>query len=219
MTLLSTVTVCDHPLVQHHLARLRHKETTPEQFRITLSRLGLFLMMRATDDLPTSPVVVETPLTQATCYALSPETPILIVPILRAGLSLSDLALEMMPTASVYHIGLYRDETTLQPVVYYNKLPLNIDYGSARIFILDPMLATGGSASAAIEILQQCGAKPEHIRFVSLVAAPEGIEYLTQRHPKVCIFTSVVDQGLNEKGYIVPGLGDAGDRTFGTVVG
>jgi uracil phosphoribosyltransferase len=130
---------------------------------------------------------------------------------------LADVAMDVLPSASVYHIGLYRDEETLKPVTYYNKLPSNLDYSHARIFLLDPMLATGGSAVAAAEIIQKLGVKPENITFVCVIAAPEGIENLTKNFPGVKIYTGSVDERLNEKAYIVPGLGDAGDRTFGTV--
>jgi uracil phosphoribosyltransferase len=148
---------------------------------------------------------------------LSPDVPIIIAPILRAGLILSELATNIVPTASVYHIGLYRDEETFKPVTYYNKLPSTIDYSVARVFILDPMLATGGSAVAAVDMIKKLGADVANIRFVSVISAPEGIRNLTDNHPGVRIFTGSVDERLNDKAYIVPGLGDAGDRTFGTV--
>jgi uracil phosphoribosyltransferase len=143
--------------------------------------------------------------------------PILIAPILRAGLILSELAIDIIPTASVYHIGLYRDEETFKPVTYYNKLPSTIDYSVARVFVLDPMLATGGSAVAALDIIKKLGTNVSNICFVSIIAAPEGIAHLTEQHPGVRIHTGSVDERLNDKAYIVPGLGDAGDRTFGTM--
>lgn len=211
------VTVCNHPLVQHNLSILRDKNTSTEQFRTTMSRLGKFLLMQATEDLPTTRSIVETPITKAECKVLSPDVPILIAPILRAGLILSELAIDIIPTASVYHIGLYRDEETFKPVTYYNKLPSTIDYSVARIFVLDPMLATGGSAVAAVDIIKELGTKVSNIRFVSIIAAPEGIAHLTEQHPGIQIFTGSVDERLNDKAYIVPGLGDAGDRTFGTM--
>jgi uracil phosphoribosyltransferase len=211
------VTVSTHPLVQHNLSILRDKNTSVEQFRTTMSRVAKLIFADATRDLPLSKTIIETPITKAECRVLSSDTPILIAPILRAGLILSEVAIELLPTASVYHIGLYRDEETFKPVTYYNKLPSTIDYSSARIFVVDPMLATGGSAVAAVDIMKKLGTHAENIRFVSVLAAPEGIENLTQQHPGVRIFTGAVDERLNDKAYIVPGLGDAGDRTFGTV--
>lgn len=210
------VTVCEHPLVQHNLAILRDHGTPPEQFRDTMRRLGRFIFMEATRDLPTSRTIVETPLTKTECRMLSPDVPILIAPILRAGLMLSEPAIDIVPTASVYHIGLYRDEETLKPVTYYNKLPSTLDYSVARVFIMDPMLATGGSAVAAVDMIQALGAGSAQICFVCIIAAPEGIERLTSRHPGIRVLTCAVDERLNERAYIVPGLGDAGDRTFGT---
>ncbi len=211
------VTVCDHPLVAHNLSILRDKNTSTEQFRATMTRLGKFIFMAATADLPMTRTIVETPLTKAECKMLSPEVPILIAPILRAGLILSELAIDIVPSASVYHIGLYRDEETFQPVTYYNKLPSTIDYSVARIFVLDPMLATGGSAVAAVDIIKKLGTDVANITFVSIIAAPEGIQHLTEQHPGIRIYTGSVDERLNDKAYIVPGLGDAGDRTFGTM--
>lgn len=212
-----TVTVCDHPLVQHNLSILRDKATSNELFRMAMSRIGGFVFQEAARDLPLTKTIVETPLCKTEASILSPEVPIIISPILRAGLMLADVAIQLLPSASVYHIGLYRDEETLKPVTYYNKLPSNLDYGSARIFLLDPMLATGGSAVAAVDIIQQLGVKPENIRFISVISAPEGIKHLSGSYPGIRIFTGSVDERLNEKAYIVPGLGDAGDRTFGTV--
>lgn len=212
-----SVTVCNHPLVKHNLTILRDKNTSTETFRATMGRLGRYLIQEATQDLPLAKTIVETPLTKAECSILSPDVPIIVAPILRAGLILSEIAIEMIPTASVYHIGLYRDEETLKPVTYYNKLPSSIDYTVAQIFLLDPMLATGGSAVAAMDIIKKLGTRAENIRFVSMLSAPEGIENLTTHHPGVRIYTGAIDERLNDKGYIVPGLGDAGDRTFGTV--
>lgn len=211
------VKVSNHPLVYHNLSILRDKNTSTEQFRATMHRLGKLVFVDATADLPMSKTIVETPITKTECRILSPEVPILVAPILRAGLILSELAIDILPTASVYHIGLYRDEETFKPVTYYNKLPSTIDYSVAQIFILDPMLATGGSAVAAVDIIKKLGVQASNIRFVSIIAAPEGIAHLTEQHPGVRVYTAAVDERLNEKAYIVPGLGDAGDRTFGTV--
>lgn len=211
------VTVCDHPLVQHNLSVLRDKNTPTELFRAAMNKVGLFLFQAASADLPLAKTIVETPLCKTETQILSPDVPIIIVPILRAGLILSEVAIQVLPTASVYHIGLYRDEETFKPVTYYNKLPSNVDYGKARIFVVDPMLATGGSAVAAVNIIKQLGTDVANIRFVCTIAAPEGIEHLTGQHPGIRIFTGSVDERLNDRAYIVPGLGDAGDRTFGTV--
>ena len=167
--------------------------------------------------MPVSKSLTDTPVGKAETCVLSPGIPLLITPILRAGLMMCDAALDLLPMASVYHVGLYRDEETLRPITYYNKLPSTIDYGQARVFVLDPMLATGGSAVAALDIISKLGVSESHIYFVCLIAAPEGIANLTQHYPQVQIYTAAVDERLNDKAYIVPGLGDAGDRTFGTV--
>lgn len=212
-----SVTVCNHPLVSHNLTVLRDQHTSNENFRAAMSRIGHILFQQATVDLPTTSTITETPLCKAETQILCPDIPIIIAPILRAALMLGDVAVEVLPTASVYHIGLYRDEETHKPITYYNKLPSTIDYEKARIFVLDPMLATGGSAVAAVDIIKALGTKADNIRFVCVIAAPEGIENLTRHHPGIKIFTAAVDERLNEKAYIVPGLGDAGDRAFGTV--
>lgn len=210
-------TVCSHPLAQQYLSVLRSRQCDNERFRLTLGRMARLLTLEAARDLPLAPALVETPVARAECQTLAPDTPILIAPILRAGLALADAALDLMPEASVYHIGLYRDETTLTPVTYYNKLPDAIDYSRAQVFVLDPMLATGGSAVAAIEMILRLGVSLDRLRFVCVMAAPEGMAHVRAHYPGVRIITAAIDKRLNEKGYIVPGLGDAGDRTFGTV--
>lgn len=212
----SAVTVCKHPVVQHHLSILRDKDTPTDAFRAAMRRIGQFVLQEATHDLPLSEAVIQTPLCQTQAATLSPEVPIIVAPILRAALMLGDVAVDFLPTARVYHIGLYRDEETHQPVAYYNKLPSGLAYTQAQVYVLDPMLATGGSGIAAVDIFKKLGTPPENIRFVCMIAAPEGIQALTQAHPGVRIYTAAVDQKLNEKAYIVPGLGDAGDRAFGT---
>ncbi len=212
-----SVTVCNHPLVQHNISILRDKSTSTELFRLALKRVGWFIFQEAAKDLPLTKTILETPICKTEANILSPNVPIIVAPILRAGLILGEIATEVMPSASVYHIGLYRDEETFTPVTYYNKLPSHIDYASARIFVLDPMLATGGSAVAAVDIIKKLGVRVENIRFVSILAAPEGIENLTNCHAGLRIFTGTVDDRLNDKAYIIPGLGDAGDRAFGTV--
>lgn len=211
------VTLCEHPLLQHNLSILRDSNTSHERFRNAVRRVSSFLLQEATRNLPLTKSYVETPISKAETKILSPEIPIIITPILRAGLMICDVAMELIPSASVYHVGLYRDEETLRPITYYNKLPSNIDYSQARIFLLDPMLATGGSAVAAVDIVNRLGVQQSNISFVCILSAPEGIENLTSRYPEIKIFTAAVDERLNDKAYIVPGLGDAGDRMFGTV--
>lgn len=212
-----SVTVCDHPLVQHNLSIIRSHTTSQELFRIAMRRVSQFILQEATRQLPLIKTFIETPITKAETKTLSPDIPIIITPILRAGLVMSDVMMELIPSASVYHIGLYRDEETLRPVTYYNKLPSTIDYSQARIFVLDPMLATGGSVLAAIDIMCKLGVSENNITFACIIAAPEGIEVVTDARPGVKIVTGVIDECLNDKAYIVPGLGDAGDRVFGTL--
>ncbi len=204
------VRVSNHPLIQHKLTLLRDKRTEPKKFRELVREIAILLAYEATQDLAVEQVEVETPLATAPGYEL--REPIGLVPILRAGLGMVEGIWEMMPSAEVWHIGLYRDERTLRPVEYYNKLPVAPTVHVC--LILDPMLATGGSAVATVDILKRWGA--QRIKFVGLIAAPEGIERLSSAHPDVPIHLAAVDERLNEIGYIVPGLGDAGDRQFGT---
>jgi uracil phosphoribosyltransferase len=199
-----------HPLVQHKLTRLRDKNTNPKKFRELVRELGALLTYEATSDLAVSPVKIQTPLTETKGFTLREK--IGLVPILRAGLGMVEGVWELMPSAEVWHIGLYRDERTLKPVAYYNRLPVAPTV--AVCLILDPMLATGGSAVATVNILKAWGVKK--IKFVGLIAAPEGIARLHEAHPDVPIHLAAIDDHLNENGYIVPGLGDAGDRQFGT---
>lgn len=199
-----------HPLVKHKLTLLRDVATKPKKFRQLVRELAMLLCYEATADLRVRPLTVQTPMGVAPGVEL--EETIGLIPILRAGLGMVEGIWEMMPGAEVWHIGLYRDEETLQPVSYYNKLPT-----SPRVqvcLVLDPMLATGGSAVATVDILKKWGA--ERIKFVGLLAAPEGIERLHSAHPDVDIHIAHIDERLNDIGYIVPGLGDAGDRQFGT---
>ncbi|GAB4209422.1 MAG: uracil phosphoribosyltransferase [Roseiflexaceae bacterium] len=202
--------VSQHPLVQHKLTLLRRTVTESKKFRELVHELAQFLLYEATMDLELEPVAIETPLAPLTGQRIAAH--IGLFPILRAGLGMVDPILELIPTAHVWHLGLYRDHKTLEPVTYYNKLPPQADVDLC--LILDPMLATGGSAVAAVDILKRWGAK--RIKFLGLIAAPEGVETLSQAHPDVPIHLAAVDSHLNEKGYIVPGLGDAGDRQFGT---
>ena len=207
---MSTVHASNHPLVAHKLSRLRDKNTEPKKFRELVREIAGLLAYEATADLQTTPIEIETPLTKMTAHQL--EEKIGLVPILRAGLGMVEGIWELMPSAEVWHIGLYRDEHTLQPVEYYNKLP--IDPRVSVCLILDPMLATGGSATATADILKRWGVKK--IKFVGLIAAPEGIKAMQSAHPDIDIFIAAIDSHLNERAYIVPGLGDAGDRQFGT---
>lgn len=207
---MSQVFISKHPLVAHKLAKLRSTQTEPKKFRELVREITILLAYEATADLQIQPVQVQTPL------GIAPGAELLekigLVPILRAGLGMVEGIWEMMPSAEVWHIGIYRDEKTLKPVQYYNKLPT--EPRVAVCLILDPMLATGGSAVATVDILKQWGVK--RIKFVGLIGAPEGIQNMQQHHPDVPIHLAAVDDHLNEIGYIVPGLGDAGDRQFGT---
>jgi uracil phosphoribosyltransferase len=199
-----------HPLVLHKLTILRDKSTEPRKFRELVSEISALLTYEATADLETSPREVETPMGKTTGGEMKQN--IGLVPILRAGLGMVDGVWDLMPDAQVWHIGLYRDEKTLQPVQYYNKLPTAPTVGVC--LVLDPMLATGGSAAATISILKEWGVKK--IKYVGLLGAPEGIAHLAKEHPDVPIYLGAIDGHLNDIGYIVPGLGDAGDRQFGT---
>ena len=206
------VLIFDHPLIQHKLSVLRDKNTGTKDFRELVREIAMLMMYEATRDLPLVSKIVETPVGKADCKCISGKT-LAFVPVLRAGLGMLDGALAMVPAAKVGHIGLYRNEETLEPVEYYCKLPQDI--GSRDVFVLDPMLATGGSAIAAIDLIKKRG--PRSIKFLCIICAPEGLEALKKAHPDVDIFCAGMDSHLNEHGYIVPGLGDAGDRIFGTL--
>ncbi len=207
---IKNLIIVDHPLAKRDLTILRDKNTTPLEFRNAIKRISSVLITAVTKNFELKEIKVQTPLEKTTGYKLNHE--VVIVPILRAGLTLVDPFLEMIPDASVGHIGLYRDEETLKPVDYYLKLPKNIK--RAKVLIIDPMLATGGSATAAITFLKERGAKD--ITLVCLVAAPEGVTKVYSEHKDVKIYSIALDRTLNDRGYILPGLGDAGDRTFGT---
>jgi uracil phosphoribosyltransferase len=205
-----TLHVSRHPAVLHKLAILRDEQTEPKKFREVVRELSWLLGYEALADARVRPLTIRTPL--ETIEANELDDRIGLVPILRAGLGMVDAMLELMPTAQVWHLGLFRDERTLRPVEYYNRLP---DSATVDLcLILDPMLATGGSATAAIEVLKRWGAV--RIKLVNLIAAPEGVQAVTNAHPDVHIYCAALDRQLNEKGYILPGLGDAGDRQFGT---
>jgi uracil phosphoribosyltransferase len=199
-----------HPLVAHKLTKLRSKDTEPKKFRELIREISALLTYEATQDIINDPITVATPLMPAPGYQLKEK--IGLVPILRSGLGMVEGVWELMPSAEVWHIGLYRDEDTLQPVEYYNKLP--IEPTVSICLILDPMLATGGSAVVTIDILKKWGVSK--IKFVGVIAAPEGISALHSSHPDVPIHLAAIDDGLNDVGFILPGLGDAGDRQFGT---
>ena len=207
---MSNVYESQHPLVKHKLSRLRDIKTEPKKFRELVREIAALLAYEATADLATMPRELETPLARITGQELQEK--IGLVPILRAGLGLVEGFWELMPSAEVWHIGLYRDEHTLRPVEYYNKLPTEPTVSVC--LILDPMLATGGSATATASVLKKWGVKK--IKFVGLIAAPEGIKAMQEQHPDIDIHIAAIDERLNERAYIVPGLGDAGDRQFGT---
>lgn len=203
--------ILNHPLVEHKISILRRKDTSTKEFRELISELAMFLCYEALKDAELKDVEVETPITKTIGHVID-ENNYAFVPILRAGMGMVDGVLQVMPNAKIGHIGLYRNEETLEPVEYYCKLPNNIE--SKTVIILDPMLATGGSGSEAISMIKKRGVK--HIKFLSIIAAPVGLERIQKDHPDVEIYTAYKDSHLNENGYIVPGLGDAGDRIFGT---
>ena len=207
----NNVHILDHPLTRHKLAIIRNKDTDTKQFREIVKELATLMAYESFKDVPTQEIEVETPL-EKTSQTVVKENSIAIVPILRAGLGMVDGILSLFPAAKVGHIGLYRDETTLEPQEYYCKLPQNIE--QKVVMVVDPMLATGGSACDAIKMLKKRGCKK--IKLMSIIAAPEGVQKVAETHPDVEIFVSTLDRCLNEHGYILPGLGDAGDRIFGT---
>ena len=208
---MSKVVVMDHPLIQHKIGILRKTETGSKDFRTLIGEIAMLECYEATRNLPLADVEVETPICKAVVKELKGKK-LAIVPILRAGLGMVDGMLTMIPAAKVGHIGLYRDEETLEPVEYFCKLPA--DCANREVFVVDPMLATGGSAAEAIQMLKNKGVK--NIHFMCIIAAPEGVKQMQEAHPDVDIVIGALDNHLNEKGYIVPGLGDAGDRIFGT---
>ena len=202
--------VLEHPLITHKLTQMRKKETGTKDFRQNLDEIAGLMAYEITTDLPLEPVQIETPVQTCNTFTLGKE--IVLVPILRAGLGMVNGICNLIPTVKIAHVGLYRDEETLEPHTYFEKYPKTIHDGI--VMIVDPMLATGGSACAAIEMVKRQGAK--NIRLVCLVGAPEGVAAVEKEHPDVDIYLAALDEKLNEKGYIVPGLGDAGDRIFGT---
>lgn len=208
---MSKVCIFDHPLIQHKLSVLRDKNTSSKEFRELISEIAMLMCFEATRDLPLEEVTVETPVAVAMCHRLAGKK-LAIVPILRAGLGMVDGMVSLIPNAKVGHIGLFRDPETHEPVKYYYKMPADI--AERDIIVVDPMLATGGSASAAIQFLKDDGVK--HIKLMCIIGCPEGIARMQADHPDVDIYVAACDERLNEHAYIVPGLGDAGDRIFGT---
>ena len=207
---MSKVTVLSHPLIDHKMAQVRDKNTSTKAFRETVSEIGALITYEITRDLETKPKEIETPMTKTVVYEL--EKHVVIIPILRAGLGMVDGMHNMIPTAKIGHIGLFRNEETLEPEVYYQKFPEVIN--ESVVLLVDPMLATGGSASYAFSMLKKHGVKD--IRYVGLIGCPTGVERLQNDHPDVNIYLASMDEELNDQGYIIPGLGDCGDRIFGT---
>lgn len=208
---MAEVHILDHPLIQHKVSILRDKNTGVKEFREVVGEIAALMCYEATRDLPLEDVTIETPIATGTFKRLSGKK-LAIVPILRAGLGMVDTIIDLIPSAKVGHIGLYRDPETLKPVEYYCKLPA--DCAEREVFVVDPMLATGGSSVAAIRMLKEKGCKKIH--FLCIIAAPEGVKAMQEAHPDVDVYIGALDEHLNEHGYIVPGLGDAGDRIFGT---
>ena len=208
---MSKVQVMDHPLIQHKISYIRREDVGTKEFREVISEIASLMCYEATRDLKLQDVEIETPICKMVGKELSGKK-LAVVPILRAGLGMVDGMLSMIPAAKVGHIGLYRDPETYEPVEYYCKLPADCD--EREVFVVDPMLATGGSSVAAIQMLKEKGVK--HIRFMCIIAAPEGVERMQKEHPDVDIYIGALDEKLNEHKYIIPGLGDAGDRIFGT---
>ncbi len=206
----STLNVINHPLIKDKLAKIRNKNTNTFDFRSTLNEIASLMVYEITRDLPTEKKLVKTPLEETDCEVMTKA--ITLAPILRAGLGMVEGILQLIPEAKVGHIGLYRDEETLEPIEYYKKFPSNMP--DSKIIMIDPMLATGGSADAALNIIKKCNGKD--IAFVCLVAAPEGVKRIIKNHPDVPIYTAAFDRELNDSAYILPGLGDAGDRIYGT---
>jgi len=209
---MSKVTIMNHPLISHKLAIIRDEKTAPGDFRALVSEVASLMTYEITRDLKMKDIIVKTPIREAKCQTLAQA--VVLVPILRAGLGMVDGILQLLPKAKIGHVGLYRDETTHEPVYYYAKFPDEIYLEDTKIFVLDPMLATGGSACAAVDLLKNKGCK--NISYIGLVGAPTGVEKLQKVHPDVDIFLAALDEKLNENCYIVPGLGDCGDRLFGT---
>lgn len=213
----NNVIVVKHPLCEHNLSVIRDKHINSDGFKNSMKRLASILVLEAAKDLPLKQYCVETPIKECNVNKISDEYKIIFAPILRAGLAISDVASELVPDASIQHVGMYRDEATLEPVWYYDKTPVLYDNPqNIKVFILDPMIATGNSGHAAVSLFLKKGILIENMVFVSILSCPQGLELLTKDFPDLKIITAKIDEGLNERGYIVPGLGDAGDRLFNT---
>ncbi|MBQ8326325.1 MAG: uracil phosphoribosyltransferase [Lachnospiraceae bacterium] len=208
---MAKVVVMDHPLIQHKIGYIRRKETGTKDFRQTISEIAMLICFEATRDLPLADVEIETPICKTMAKELKGKK-MAIIPILRAGLGMVDGVLDLIPAAKIGHIGLYRDPETCEPVEYYCKIPA--DCAEREVFVVDPMLATGGSSAAAVQMLKDKGCKKIH--FMCIIAAPEGVKRMQEAHPDVDLYIGALDEKLNDHNYIVPGLGDAGDRIFGT---
>ena len=206
--------VMKHPLIEHKLTILRQKTTGTKDFREIVNEIARLLAYEVSRDLPLEDIEIETPIMKTTQKTLAGKK-VVVVPILRAGLGMVDGILDLIPAARVGHVGLYRDEETMQPVEYFVKMPSNLE--ERQLYVVDPMLATGGSAIAPIDSVLERGAKVENVKFICIVAAPEGVKALKEAHPDVEIYTAALDEKLNEDAYIIPGLGDAGDRLYGTL--
>lgn len=213
----NNITVVSHPLFEHNLGVIRDKDINSDGFKNSMKRLATILILEATKNLPLSSYCIETPIKKCDVNKLDDNYKIIFAPILRAGLAISDVASEIVPEASIQHVGMYRDETTLEPVWYYDKTPVLYENPQKiKVFILDPMIATGNSAHAAISLFLKKGILMENLVFVSILSCPQGLNLLTQDFPDLKIITAKIDECLNDRGYIVPGLGDAGDRLFNT---
>ena len=206
--------IIEHPLIKHKLTILRDKNTGTKDFREITNEIARLLAYEVSRDLPLEDIEIETPIVKSTEKTIAGKK-VVVVPILRAGLGMVDGILDLVPAARVGHVGLYRDEETMEPVEYFIKMPNNLE--DRHLYVVDPMLATGGSAIAAIDAVIERGAKAENVKFISIVAAPEGIEALQKAHPEVDMFIASLDEKLNDDAYIIPGLGDAGDRLYGTL--
>lgn len=211
------IIVCDFPLVEHNLSVIRNENSSSEIFRNATKRLAYLLLYTAYSNLPMKEVEITTPICKTKSRIIDPDADIIIAPILRAGLAFADVAADILPDATIRHIGMYRDEKTLQPVWYYNKTPVELQNPqNTYVYVLDPMLATGNSSVETINLFLKKGMKEENLTFVNLIASPQGIKNIRDRFNKIRIVTAHIDESLNERGYIVPGLGDAGDRLFNT---
>ena len=214
--LTNKLKILNHPLISHNLAIIRNENTSCEQFRNALRRITYFLIYEASKNLPTKEITLKTPLEETSCFVFDDDIQLILAPILRAGMVFCEVAQELLPFANVHHLGMYRDEETLEPVWYYDKRKKIKNVEKSKVIILDPMLATGNSLLEAIKLYADKGIPVKNIKCICIIAAPEGIENIQKHYPDIEIITAAVDECINEKGYIVPGMGDAGDRIFNT---